>query len=170
MNYNIKGWYLGLDLNYYDRVYVAFSPYRRLSNVLTEYVATGQSENGRWIFDNVDAETLKNEGGILYDQKGNLLHAYAPQQEKFQGGFMLDASIGHSFRLKHGRNLNVNLSVSNILNNQNLRTGGYEQNRDDKYYNLDGTAGEDKAYKFSKNAKYYYAQGINAFLNIGFRF
>lgn len=170
VNYNIKGWYFGLDLNYYDRVYVGFSPYRRLSNVMTEYVATSRAENGRWVFDNVDEETLKNEGGILYDQNGKLLHAYGAKQEKFDGGFMLDASIGHSFRLKKGRSLNVNLSVSNILNNTNMRTGGYEQNRDDKYYNIDGSAGEAKAYKFSMNSKYYYAQGINGFLNIGFRF
>ncbi len=170
VNYNIKGWYFGVDLNYYDRVYVGFSPYRRLSNVMTAYVAEDINECGQMVFNDLDVATLKSDGGILYDQKGNIIKAYAPEQEKFKGGFMLDASIGHSFRLKHGRNLNVNLSVSNILNNQNLRTGGYEQNRDDNYYNIDGTAGEAKAYKFSKNAKYYYAQGINAFLNIGFRF
>ena len=170
VNYNIKGWYLSLDFNYYDRVYVGFSQYRRLSNVMTSYVATGRAENGRWIFDDVDQETLRAEGGLLYDANGNLLHAYAAEQEKCSGGFMLDASVGHSFRLKRGRSLNVNLSFNNILNNTNLRTGGYEQNRDDKYYNLDGSAGEAKAYKFSKNSKYYYANPFNFFLNVGFRF
>lgn len=170
VNYNIKGWYLSLDFNYYDRVYVGFSQYRRLANVMTSYVAMGRAENGRWIFDDVDQETLRAEGGLLYDANGNLLHAYAAEQEKCSGGFMLDASVGHSFRLKRGRSLNVNLSFNNILNNTNLRTGGYEQNRDDKYYNLDGSAGEAKAYKFSKNSKYYYANPFNFFLNVGFRF
>ena len=170
VNYNIKSWYLSLDFNYYARAYVGFSQYRRLSNVMTSYVATSRGENGRWVFDDVDQETLRAEGGLLYDAQGNLLHAYAAEQEEFEGGFMLDASIGHSFRLKKGRSLNVNLSLNNILNNTNLRTGGYEQNRDDKYYNLDGSAGEAKAYKFSKNAKYYYANPFNFFLNVGFRF
>ncbi|MBR1681948.1 MAG: TonB-dependent receptor [Bacteroidaceae bacterium] len=170
VNYNIKGWYLGLDLNYYDRVYLGFSQYRRLSNVMAQYVASGVDEKGRHLFPDVDAETLKNEGGILYDQQGNIIHAYSAKQEKFDGGFMLDASIGHSFYLRHGRSLNVNLSLSNLLNNTNMRTSGYEQNRDDNYYNLDGSVGESKAYKFSKNPKYYYAQGFNFFLNIGFRF
>ena len=54
-----------------------------------------------------------------------------------------------------------------------MRTGGYEQNRDDNYYKESGGSyqkGEAKAYKFSKNSKYYYANAINAFLNIGFKF
>ncbi len=165
VDYNIKGWYLSLDLNYYDRVYVGFSQYRRLANVMDAYVATGVAPDGTYIFDNVDSEMLKADGGILYDPQGNLLQAYSPEQEKFKGGFMLDASIGRSFYLSHGRRLNVNLSLSNILNNTNMRTGGYEQNRDDNY-----NTGEARPYKFSKNSKYYYAQGFNFFLNIGFRF
>lgn len=169
VNYNVNGWYLGLDLNYYDRVYVGFSQYRRLSNVLTEYNETSVRADGTHVFDNVDADMLKSDGGLLYDSDGNLLYAYAPEQEKFKGGFMLDASIGRSIYLRRG-SLNINLTLSNILNNTNLRTGGYEQNRDDRYYNLDGTAGEAKAYKFSKNAKYYYANPFNFFLNIGYRF
>lgn len=170
VNYNVSGWYLGLDLCYYDRVYNSFSQYRRLSNVLTEYTETGVSADGRHLFDNVDVDVLKADGGILYDQDGNLLYAYAPEQEKFKGGFMLDASIGRSIYLRGGRSMNINLSLNNILNNTNLRTGGYEQNRDDRYYNLDGTAGESKAYKFSANPKYYYANPFNFFLNVGYRF
>ena len=46
-----------------------------------------------------------------------------------------------------------------------MRTGGYEQNRDDSYD--DGSA---RAYVFSRNSKYYYASRCNAFLNLGFRF
>ena len=78
---------------------------------------------------------------------------------------MLDASIGKSIRLKHGRTLSLNLQLQNLLNNTDYRTGGYEQNRDD-FYNT----GVAKAYRFSKNSKYYYANAINAFLNVGFKF
>lgn len=78
---------------------------------------------------------------------------------------MLDASIGKSIRLKHGRTLSLNLQLQNLLNNTDYRTGGYEQNRDD-FYNT----GEEKAYQFSRNPKYYYANGFNFFLNVGLRF
>ena len=93
------------------------------------------------------------------------MKAYSPEQEKFDGGFMLDASIGKFIRLKKGKSISINLSLQNITNNRNLRTGGYEQNRGD-YYNT----GEKRAYVFSKNSKYYYANAINGFLNIGFKF
>ena len=75
--------------------------------------------------------------------------------------------------MKHGRSLSINLSLQNINNNTNLRTGGYEQNRSDFYYRENGgvyTKGEGKAYKFSRNSKYYYANAFNFFLNLGFKF
>ena len=80
-------------------------------------------------------------------------------------GFMLDASIGKYIRLRNGKSISLNLSLTNILNNTDLRTGGFEQNRDDNY--KDGDA---RVYKFSKNSKYFYAFPFNAFLNIGYRF
>ena len=96
---------------------------------------------------------------------GQVVSAYSAKQEKFDGGFMLDLSIGRYIRLAKGKSISINLNVQNVTNNRNLRTGGYEQNRDD-FYNT----GVAKAYTFSKNSKYYYANAINAFLNIGFKF
>jgi hypothetical protein len=118
----------------------------------------------------VTRDELNENGGLLFDgQTGELKYAYGREQEKFKGGFMLDASIGRFIRLKHGRTLSINLSLSNILNNTNLRTGGYEQSRNDNY-----STGVDKdainRYEFSKHSKYYYANAFNAFLNIGYRF
>ena len=72
---------------------------------------------------------------------------------------MLDASIGHQFYLPHDRRLNVNLQVINITNNRNLCTGGYEQSRNDR-----------SEYQFSKNSYIFYANAINAFLNVSLRF
>ena len=113
-----------------------------------------------------------NEGGSkscsfdgAVDANGNPVGYNVPEQEELNGGFMLDASIGKYIRLKNGKSLSINLSVNNILNNTNLRTGGYEQNRDDSYDD-----GEARTYVFSKNSKYYYAPACNAFLNIGYRF
>ena len=94
-----------------------------------------------------------------------MVETHYAKQEKAKGGFMLDASIGKYIRLKKGKSLSINLTVQNITNNRNLKTGGYEQNRSDYY-----TTGEARNYVFSRNAKYYYANAINGFLNIGFKF
>lgn len=165
VDYNTNGWFLGLNLNYYDRVYVGFSQYRRLSNVLTNHVASSYDENGNLTFGVTPAE-LADKGGVLFDPDGTPVKACSPKQEKFDGGFMLDASIGKFIRLRKGRTLSINLSLQNVLNNRDLRTGGYEQNRGDVYANT----GESRAYVFSKNSKYYYANAFNAFLNVGYRF
>ena len=186
LNYNVNGWFFEANLNYYDRVYVDFSEYRRLSNVLPYYSSEGMNAQGDLLFPSVNAADLA-KGAILYDNQrtipvafdtngnvtetmdnphfGQVAATYSAKQEKFKGGFMLDLSVGRYIRLKGGKSLSINLQVQNATNNRNLRTGGYEQNRDD-FYNT----GVAKAYRFSKNSKYYYANAINAFLNVGFKF
>jgi hypothetical protein len=141
LDYNLKGWFFNLTGNYYHRVYVDFSTYRRLGSVLA-----------------------KNSNGAV-DANGNPVMNDVPSQERFDGGFMLDASIGKYIRFRNGHSLSINLNVNNVLNNTKLRTGGYEQNRDDSYDD-----GSERTYVFSKNSKYYYAPACNAFLNIGYRF
>ena len=54
-----------------------------------------------------------------------------PPQAKGKGGFMLDGSIGKTIRVGRGRQLSINFMVTNILNNQKICTGGYEQSRSD---------------------------------------
>lgn len=176
VNYNVKGWFFEANVNYYDRVYVGFSQYRRLNSTYQTagnfYTASSVDASGNLTFD-VTEEELKEKGGILFDPNGKVVKSYAAKQEKFDGGFMVDTSIGKYIRLKKGKSLSINLQLQNLTNNQNMRTGGYEQNRDDNYYKESGGSyqkGEAKAYKFSKNSKYYYANAINAFLNIGFKF
>lgn len=175
-NYNIKGWFFEASANYYDRVYVGFSPYRRLNSTYSGdghfYTPSGTDAAGRPSYD-VSEAAVKREGGILFDAKGNEVASYAAEQEKFKGGIMFDFSIGRYIRLSHGRSMSINLSLQNIGNNTKLRTGGYEQNRSDYYYKEDGgsyTKGEGKAYKFSRNSKYYYAYPFTFFLNVGFKF
>jgi len=162
-NYSYNGWFFGVNLNYYDRVYVGFSQSRRLTKNLTAYSPTVDA-NGNYVY-GVEKSTLKSRGGLLLDTDGNMVDAYAAKQEKFDGGFMLDCSIGRYIRLKHGRTMSINLSVQNLTNNTNLRTGGYEQNRADTY-----ATGVERAYVFSKNSKYYYANPINVFFNVNYRF
>lgn len=174
--YNLGQWFFEASANYYDRVYVDFSPYRRLNSTYAGdghfYTPSGTDATGRPSYDITQAE-IQRDGGVLFDAQGNEVASYAAAQEKFKGGIMIDASIGRYIRLKHGRSLSINLSLQNINNNRNLRTGGYEQNRSDFYYKENGgvyTKGEGKAYKFSRNSKYYYANAFNFFLNIGFKF
>ena len=97
---------------------------------------------------------------------GNLKET--PAQTKGEGGFMLDGSIGRNFRLSKG-SLYCGVMLTNILNNTNICTGGYEQNRSDVKF-TDGEADGMKVYQFSKSPKKYYAWGINGMLNIVYRF
>ncbi len=101
----------------------------------------------------------RTSGAIDYGMTEEQIKAIT-EQEMLQGGFTLDASIGKSLRLFHKYNLNLNFSVSNILDNKNIQTGGFEQSRFDFI---------DRRYdKF--DPKYYYGLGRTWFLNIGFRF
>jgi len=101
LSYHQGGWYIDLNGNYYDRIYLSPSVYYRYGSVL---------------------ESL----GVA-DNDGNMK---MPDQSKGNGGFMLDASIGRSIYLKKG-SLSINLMVTNLLNNTRICTGGYEQSRSD---------------------------------------
>ena len=96
-----------------------------------------------------------------HDNDGN---AIVPDQLEGNGGFMLDASIGKLIRLRKGQ-LSINLTLTNILNNRDICTGGYEQSRD----NLT-SSGNSRGYVFSMNPKKFYAYGTNGMLNFTYRF
>lgn len=173
LKYNRNYWFFEVNANYFDRVYLAFSQYRRLSNVMTGYTPTSVNAEGLLTYDVSQAE-LDEDGGVLWNTSGSSYQLISPKQEKFKGGWMFDASVGKSIRLRHGHQMSINLQLQNITNNTNMRTGGYEQNRDNSYYNTygtgDGSKGLEKAYNFAQNAKYYYANAFNFFLNANYRF
>lgn len=139
-NYRYRGWFFTVNGNYYDRIYLSYSPNMRFQKTLAT------------------AGRVNNDG--TYD---------VPEQVEGKGGFMLDASIGRTFRVaKHP--LNVNLMLTNLTNNRSITTGGYEQSRSD--YSTNSTTGttSNRTYSFSKNPKKYYAQGFNFMLNLNYRF
>ena len=142
-SYHKWGWFIDLNCNYYDRIYLSYSPSQRYESSLYKRQQVGEE---------------------IFDNEGNVMES-ALAQEKGHGGFMLDASIGRTLRLGRGRQLSINLSVTNILNNQKIVTGGYEQSRSD--YTASGNI---RAYRFSINPKKFYAYGINGMLNIGYKF
>ena len=100
----------------------------------------------------------------MFDNHTGELLESAVAQAKGKGGFMLDLSIGRSIYLRKG-SLSINLSITNLLNNQELCTGGYEQSRSN--YNVNEKV---RTYKFDRNPKKYYAYGTNGMLNIAYKF
>lgn len=126
-----KFWYANLNANLFANNWVDFNPARRTSNAID-----GLGEGDPLIYD-ITAQTKAFE---------------KPQ-------FTLDASIGKSFKIKKYF-ININASVSNVLNNTNLVTTGYEQMRFDFE--------ERNVSKFPP--KYYYAYGRNYFIMASFRF
>ena len=155
LNYYIKGWYFNIALNYYDRVYIDAAPYRRLGKIIDNYITDSHAVNYYTAAIANAYSQAKASGGVVFDATTEAISAtYTQEQEKFKGGFMLDASIGRSIYLKGGKRLSINLQLQNLTNNTNMKTGGYEQNRADR-----------STYIFTKNSYYYYASAINAFLN-----
>lgn len=139
ISFHQGGWFIDLSGNYYDRIYLSYAPSMRYAGTL------------------VSAGNVDNDGNYV-----------VPEQAKGKGGFMLDASIGKSIRLGHN-SLSLNLSITNLLNNRTIVTGGYEQSRSDYTLSSTGTR-TDRAYKFSMNPKKYYVNGINGMFNVAYKF
>ncbi|MDO5664993.1 MAG: TonB-dependent receptor [Bacteroidia bacterium] len=137
INFFHSYWFLNLNINAFGRNYVEIAPIRRLASNYKEVMPPAASG-----FDQK-----------LYDAYLSLI-----DQERFDGGVTVDFSIGKIWYLRNRNSVNFNFSINNILNNRNVRTGGYEQGR----INLE--------YPDRFASKYYYMQGINAFFNISYRF
>lgn len=88
-----------------------------------------------------------------------LMEAYA-DQPKLDNQWVLNASVGKLIYINRSLSLNLNLSVSNILNNKDLVINAFQQSRvDTKRYNIN-----------SFPTKLQYAQGIKVYFNVGVRF
>jgi len=132
-----RGWWAAVDLNYYNFSYIRMNPRRRMDDV---------SRN-------------------LVSHDGTISEAYADmvRQERFSPGFVLNANIGRFWSLAGRRyQLGTTLSVSNILNNQSMRNGGFEQSR------LWHDTNADTFRPFQ--SRYSYMNGTSFFLNVFFRF
>lgn len=133
-------WFFDLNLSYFDRSYVDPSPVRRTEAALS--------------FD-LEGNTAQEMKDYYNEKAKEITH-----QDELKGGFVLNASVGKIIYIQRKYSLNINVSCNNILNKRDLQTGGYEQGRFDfTNYNVN---------KYPN--KYYYAQGINVFVNVGFKF
>ena len=137
LSFKYNYWYIDLIGNYYDNIYLYFAPISRRETEVPKTIVNGEK---------------------TYD---------SPSQNKGDGGFMLDASIGRQFRLSHGRRIGFNLMLTNILNNIKICTGGMEQNRLDTKQEEERT---NNAYRFQNSPRKFYANGINGMLMINYYF
>ena len=163
---NFRGpnnWYASLDFNYYDRLYLSMNPMYR-----TQYL---ENEIKR-IYDWNNLETGRQKAAVVEVIDG------IRAQEELGDAYTLSASIGKNFRIKYKYTLGFSLQVNNILNNQTIRTGGYEQMRLNKISDpiiFPNENGEmtiiTKPTTYSRfDSKYFYMNGLNYYLNVYFRF
>ena len=90
-------------------------------------------------------------------------------QEKFDSAFVLNASLGKNWYIKRNYTLGFSLEVKNILNNQDIKTGGYEQMRLNKIKADESNTSLVTSYE-RFDPKYFYMFGTTYYLNVYFRF
>lgn len=81
-------------------------------------------------------------------------------EDKLNNAFTVNLSVGKLIYLTRRTSLNVNVNVDNLLNKKNIMTYGYQQGRFD-YTDFN---------RLKYPNKYYFAQGIKVFVNVGIRF
>ena len=127
-----KYWWAGVNANYYREMYLSYNPLRRTKDAFEDY----------------------KSDLVLLDK--------ITSQRQLDNQFTLDLNIGKSWRIDYKYYININLSVSNVLDNTDFITGGYEQSR------LKDDISASDISQFPP--KFYYAYGRNFFLNMSFRF
>jgi len=132
-----KFWYFKLNANYFERNFVAVNPSRR----------------------SVEAAELLSPSDSLFGRIFN--------QEELPPFFTIDISGGKSIKLNklyskisYSTSLYLNFGISNLLNNQSIKSSGFEQLRYD-FTNNNPT-------KFPN--KYRYAPGRTFFVNVSLKF
>lgn len=122
-------WFASLNFNYFDDIWIDFNPIRR------------------------------TEAAVADIPRDSELFQSTIFQEKAPAGYTLDFFGGKSFKLADNYFLNLTVGVNNLLNNQEIITGGYEQGRFEFEPNGDN--------RFPN--RYYYMYGLNYFFNATFR-
>lgn len=137
-NYRAPGmWFFELNGTYMGDSYISLAPNRHeeRSDILSNFNSLEEYE--AWVTDFTKQDKLKN-------------------------AFVVNASIGKVIYLSRSSSLNINLNVTNLLNNKDIQTSGYQQCRINTSDYLNTTT------RYPN--KYYYAQGLKVFLNMGVKF
>lgn len=140
-----KFWFLSLTGNYFDQMWLDINPIRRTYRAI---------------------ESLGYVDPITGDPVKDTKWAQIIDQTRFNSQFTLDFFGGWSWKLpksygfKKSTFLVFNAGVNNLLNNQQINTGGFEQLR----FDFD----DRNANKFPP--RLYYAYGTNYFVSVAFRY
>lgn len=137
ISYFIDYWFLNLNINGFGYNHIDVAPIRRLASNYTS-VAPPEAAN--------------------HNPQHWAAFKQFTTQERFDPGMTIDVSVGKILYLPNRDRINFNLSVNNLLNKTDIRTGGFEQGR----INLDFPE------RFGN--KHYYMQGINFFVNASYVF
>lgn len=141
VRYFIDYWFLGANLNAFGRNYIDASASRRIAENFTNVDPTRPDEMERY-------ELMTT-------------------QERIGSACTVDLSVGKIFYLpQRGQSINLNVSVNNVLNKRNIRTGGYEQARAIQ----DTDSGVELVNPRLFPNKYFYMQGLNCYINLSYRF
>lgn len=132
-----KFWFVSLSGNYFDQMWLDFNPIRRTYDAVKDLT------------------------------KGTPLYNEVLAQQRLDAQYTIDFFGGYSWKLpttvgpkKKPVFLAIYAGLNNLLNNQNIISGGFEQLRYDV-----GTANPNEF-----PAKYYYAFGLNYFISATLRF
>ncbi|MEI2750499.1 MAG: TonB-dependent receptor [Ferruginibacter sp.] len=132
-----KFWFLNVNFNYFDNMYLDFNPIRRTASAVN---------------------------GI---EQGSPLWNDIIDQRRLSSQYTVDVFAGYSWLMnknikgmKKRTFMVFNVGINNVLNNQDIVSGGFEQLRFD--------IAEKNTNKFPD--RNFYAYGINFFASIGVRF
>ncbi len=134
-----NNWFFSLTASYYDNLYLSMNPLLRTDMLQVMLI-----------------DTLGEEAGIAEYNKNKV-------EEKLDPAFLLGINVGHNWYVNYRYQLGFSLDVRNVLNNTNIKTGGFEQMR---IHEPSRTSTEYSAF----DSKYYYLFGLNIYLNLYLRF
>ncbi|MBR2352851.1 MAG: carboxypeptidase-like regulatory domain-containing protein [Alistipes sp.] len=147
-----KNWFASINFNYYDKLYLSMNPAYRTNNAIEPYVKlllNGTSDQQIWALQSIAAIRA---------------------QEDLGDAWTLAASVGKNWYIARKYTLGFSAEVKNILNNQGIRTGGYEQMRMRRVRGLDNDGNPATNYYSRFDSKYFYMLGTTCFVNVYFRF
>ena len=133
--YNVNYWFIDADVEYFADSYLDMNPLYRTASAVA------------------GPDNITTDAEI----------AYLTAQEKFDPALLVNLSIGKSWFINYKYQLGFSFNLKNMLNNKNVKTGGYEQTR-----LVDNTVSKSQYYRF--DPKYFYMAGTNYMLNVYFRF
>ena len=159
-----KNWFASINFNYYDKLYLSMNPAYRTDNAVEPYraiIASPKATADQIIWAATQISAMR-------------------AQEDLGNAYTLSASLGKNWYIKRKYTIGFSAEVKNILNNQNFKTGGYEQMRMRKTRGYGYSKGADGTYIYTQNpsttyytrfdSKYFYMLGTTCFVNVYFRF